>query len=41
MEIMSWWLRDGQATAAEEVADLMVELVFNPIARASKRDLKL
>jgi AcrR family transcriptional regulator len=35
MEIIAWWLRQETHYSAEFVADLMVEMVFNPIRAVS------
>jgi AcrR family transcriptional regulator len=35
MEIIAWWLRQEDRYPAEFVADLMVEMVFNPIRAVS------
>jgi AcrR family transcriptional regulator len=41
MEIIAWWLRQETDCPADFVADLMVEMVFNPIrAVSSSPDLK-
>src|SRR5262249_1469122 len=41
VEIIAWWLRQDERYSAEFVADLMVEMVFNPIrAVSTSPDLK-
>jgi AcrR family transcriptional regulator len=41
VEIIAWWLRQETPYSAEFVADLMVELIFNPIrAVSTSPDLK-
>jgi hypothetical protein len=35
VEVIAWWLQQDAQYSAEFVADLMVELIFNPIRAVS------